>query len=394
MDKIFEPSAVELADPRGDPNRAVEIQQKVEELLGANRQRQAGLRREILDQEAWALPGLINATYVWMSELEENPEFRETLADLMAGLAQKNPAAVDLLFRAGVLETPFPIPRSIARRALEKLEWEPDEKNAQQLNAKIEEFQRLDDIRTVLDLYALLLGTGSERGFSNAMALCEDWARRSLKQTGDLLVLLIQLFPDRAERTLTSVFLAAKHASPKAYRDENLANAILNPLRPIPVAWLQEGVLLQVSENVLPSFKNNRYTVIEYLWRYAVEDCKRKNPRLWQELVEPVGHQVQKMEIETVYRYWFRAVGEVNEMAYIVQQAQSRNNQWGTQAALQLFFQGRNKQAQQALRDLQVANPQRHSSAGRLYETISGERKEDGEIIQHQGPVTLTDSGH
>lgn len=375
MDKIFEPGAEALADLRGDPNRAIEIQQHVEELLGANRQRQAGLRREILEHGAWALPGLINATYVWMNRLE-GEQSQEMLADLMAQLAQDNAAAVDLLFRAGILETPFAVPRSIARRALEKLNWQPSEKNAQQIARKISESKTWDDIQTVLDLYALLLGTGSEKGLAEALELCKNWIRRSLDQAGDLLALLTHFFPSEAERILAQVILAAKDAHAEAYKDVNIAKALLDPIRSyspaqsIPPSWLEEGVLLRVSTQVLGKITPPRHTTVEYLWMYAVKDYKDKKPQSWQELLETVGEQVQQKNHETVCRYWLRAVREVNEIGYLAQQARVRNETYGAMAALQLFF-CRDERARQELGDLQKENPTRFVRAEELYDRIS-----------------------
>lgn len=397
MNKVFEPGAVELADPRGDPSRAIEIQQKVEELLGANRQRQAGLRREILEQGAWALPGLINATYVWMNRLE-GEQSQEMLADLMAQLAQDNAAAVDLLFRAGILETPFAVPRSIARCALEKLNWQPSEKNAQQIAHRISESKTLDDIQTVLDLYALLLGTGSEKGLAEALELCKNWIRRSLDQAGDLLALLTHFFPSHAERILVEVILAAKGAHEEAFKDENIAKALLDPIRSyspaksLPPIWLEEGVLLRVSVQVLREISPPRHTTVEYLWMYAVEDYKDKKPQSWQEILETVGKQVQQENHETVCRYWFRALDEVNEIAYLAQQARVRTETYGAMAALQLFF-CRDKRAKQALGDLQKENPTRFARAEDLYDRLtSGSGKSRRGTKKGRGATVLVDS--
>jgi len=389
VDKIFEPGAVELAGPRGDPNRAIEIQQKVEELLGANRQRQAGLRREILEQGAWALPGLINATYVWMNRLE-GEQSQKMLADLMAQLAQDNTAAVDLLFRAGILETPFAVPRSIARRALENLKWEPSKNDARQITDRISESNKLDDIQAVLDLYALLLGIRSEDGFNGALELCKKWIRRPLKQAGDLLALLTRWFPSRAERILTEVILATKDAR----KDRSTAEALLDPLRPIPPTWLQEGVLLRVSVDVLRQIRTHRHTTIEYLWIYAAESCKRENPQLWQEILESLGEQVQQEGTPDICRYWFRAVCEVNEVGYTDQQARGKNEQWGTIAALQLFFrQSRNKQARQALKDLRAENLDRYNRASELYESITSGQPPDWEDFEGPSEPVIPTAG-
>src|SRR5215207_28853 len=104
MKRVFEPSEIELADPRGDPNRVIAIQMKIKELLEANRQRKEGILEEIRDEGAWALPGLLNATYVWMNNFEHNQPAQKEMAKLFAELAKENEAAIALLVDSGVLE--------------------------------------------------------------------------------------------------------------------------------------------------------------------------------------------------------------------------------------------------------------------------------------------------
>ena len=337
MDKVFEAGEMEMADLRGDPNRVIEIQRKVEELLEANQQRQAGLRLEIREQGAWALPGLINATYVWMNRLKESPFYQDMLGDLMAQLAKDNPAAVTLLFRAGILETPFAVPRSIAQGALRQLGWKPSEKDAQQLRQRITANLRLNDHPTVLNLHASLLMSGKDQDLSSALKLCKDWARQALDQTGDLLKLLIEGFPDQTERVLTEVFLAVAQARDDAYKDKDIAEALLDPLRPIPGKWLEEGIVLRVSTGVLRQLKPPRHTTVEDLWRYAAQDLSSHDSDRWHRLLEPVGQQVAQERHQDICRYWFRAAGEAGETEYIVSQAKVRIEPYGTMAADQLF---------------------------------------------------------
>ena len=173
MDKVFDPSELELADSRGDPGRVVEIQKLYRNFSEANRQRQQGIRAQLLEQGAWALPGLLNATYVWMNQLED-AQSQKLLSSLMADLASDNPAAVDLLFRDGILEAPFSIPRSISRRALDEINWVPDEANSIKLIQAIDKSGELYHTQTVLDLYALLLKRGASQDFSNALTKCKS----------------------------------------------------------------------------------------------------------------------------------------------------------------------------------------------------------------------------
>lgn len=382
MEKLFEPGAVELADPQGDPNRVIEVQQKVEELLEANRQRKEGIRQELLEQGAWALPGLMNATYVWMNNLEKSPADRNMLSSLMADLAGDNPAAADLLFRYGILETPFSAPRSVALGALREMGWGPTERDRQELREALNRYIQIEDMQTVIDLYDVLLQARREDDFRAALDLCRRWAKRSMEPAGELLALLTELFPERSVEILAEVFLAVKDN----YRDKTVANMLIESLRPIPVSWLREDVLLNVSNNVLPKSVSGRHTAVEYLWVGAVRDSKRQISELWQELLMKLDSKVRQQSNSTIYRYWFEAVGKAGEIEYLAQQAQAetRDQQWGIRATLQLFFlrRGHRSAVAQALSDLEYDNPVRYEEAQRLFEEITEHRKEESETEQ------------
>ncbi len=371
MDRLFEPGAVELADPRGDPNRVIEVQQKVEELLKANRQRREGIRRELLEQGAWALPGLINATYVWMNELKGSKLDRDLLSSLMATLAAGNSAAEHLLFRYGILETPFPTPRSVAQEALGKIGWKPDQRDLLDLRKAIGRYRQIEDTQTVLDLYRVLLSAQREEDFQDTLNICCKWASKSMQPAGELLALLAEFFPGRVVEILTEVFRAVKDK----YKDNNLASMLLQHLR-YPIAWLEEDVLLEVSHNVLPDTVSGRHTAVEYLWVDVVVENQDRASRGWQDLLQKFGNRVrEKTSNETIYRYWFEAVGKAGETEYLAQEARAEitDEQWAVAAVLQLLFQQHNNRlARQTLADLEIEKPTRYESASRKFERITG----------------------
>ena len=379
MEKVFEPGELELADAQGDPNQAIETQQRIKELLGANRQRQQALRADILTRGAWALPGVINSTYVWMSELETAPN-QEMLASIMAGLAKGNPAAVDLLFRTGILETPFPVPRSIARRALALLDWKPNSDQTDALRKEIQEARKTGDVPTVLDLYGSLLRLGDQQDLSGAINLCMDWAKTPLAEAGTLLAVLVRTWPPQAPTILSKVI----GATAESYKDENLARMLLKPLRPIPSAWLAEGTLLQVSSLVLGSVRYHRHTAIEFLWTDAVQDCKSEANGRWPEIMERASADIMRDNSESVCRYWFSALRMANEIPYIIKQAHAKAEPYATMATLQLFFD-RQPAAKAALSELERSYPSRYGAAKDLHEKLtSGQGKDKGRI--HEGP--------
>ena len=387
MRKVFEPSELDFADVLGDPNQVIEIQAKVRELLHANRQRQRPLLAEIAGRGAWALPGVINATYIWMNELEV-PQTQGLLAELMADLARGNTAATALLFRAGILATPFPVPRAICRRALELLSWQPDERQTNSLRQEITIANQLGDVQTMLDLYGLLFRAGSQADLTAARTQCIGWVREKRAEAGALLKLLVDHVPSQVAPIVSAVFAATIADR----QDRNLANSLLHPLRPIPPDWLENETILHISREVLPKSRTGRLTVVEYLWIRAVADCCKKAPDRWAAVIPLVSEQLTRESSDAIARYWFTAVGLVGEIDYIVQQSRAKAEPFGTVAALQLFFlRNKHDQAEQGIADLERENPARCQTAESLYDTItSGRGKEEGVIRQRRRPGEIT----
>lgn len=113
---------------------------------------------------------------------------------------------------------------------------------------------------------------------------------------------------------------------------------------------------------------------------------------MWQELFERAGESIKQKGDDTIYRYWFRAVGEAGEMAYVIDQAHSQAETWATKATTALmFFQKKDRRAKQALSDLERQVPQRYERANRDYNIIYPGGKEEGESTGKSGPVPPTD---
>ncbi len=385
MDKIFEPGELEFA--ASDPNEMIAVQQDVKELLGANRQRQEGIKRKIRERGAWALPGIINATYIWSGKELSSKKRKQMLAALMAELAADNPAAQDLIFRAGILETPFAVPRAIARMALDELGWQPTHPQSQRLVKETTYYQKMGDANAVLDFYSLLLTVASDEIYRSALTQCREWAEKKIKQSGELMKLLLEVFPKRSEDILTKVILAAG----EYYKDTAIADTLANPLRPIPTEWLADGVLINVSTEVLRALRPPRHTTVEYLWCHAVKDFQEHDRDLWESQLPALGAKVREAptERESIYRYWFRAVGEAKEYAYVIEQARADDPQWGTFAILQLIFD-RSSQVKQAKHDLQVEYEDRYQQAKEIFDDLTGgEGKKPGTVRDHKGPTPL-----
>ncbi len=399
MNKVFEPCEIELADSRGDPNRAIEIQKKVEELLGANCQRQEGIRQEILEEGAWALPGLLNSTYVWMNQLERDSVSTEMLSQLMADLAKGNQAATRLLFDSGVFENPFETPRRIAWQALEKLNWKPEQDDLRNVKHEIIHQKRLGNTAAVLDLYKILLWSGNPAELESAMLDCQQWVQQSMDSAGKLLKIMLANYPDSTIEILTNVLLSAKDD----YRDINIANMLVTPLRPIPIQWWVKNTILDVAKAVLKECTPPRHTTIEYLILYGAMDYKKSAPEHWNEHIVELNDQIfkyteelQQNLAESIRRYWMQAMASAGESQLVIDAAFSDDEDWASVAALQLFFGEKGKSAKQkqvykqAQEELKFQKPFRYQRAQQSFQEISAKKKDKDEIRRTNRQGTLT----
>jgi hypothetical protein len=406
MKKVFEPGEVELADPRGDPNRVIDIQKKIKELLEANPQRQAGIIDEIREEGAWALPGLLNATYVWMNHFENNKPAQKIMAKILAELAKENDSAVTLLVDSGVLENPFKTPREIALQALEELNWNPSLEQIAKINSQIQSQKKSEDIEGILLSYHLLARSGDEKTFNSMLKQCTDW---SVQNTGDaaiLLGLLVKYYPESAIKTLSNVFIATKNM----YKEKKLAAMLVEAIRPIPPSWWLDFTIINISINVLNECNPPRHTGIEYLFKNAAQDAKQNLPQFWainSEKVNTLLFEATKSLnddiAKTITRYWFQSLGSVtNNFDLIVDAALSEFEPWGTSAALQLFFlrgehgkERKNKDikgaVEEALNKLVSENDSRYNRAEADYSNISSKNKGETEMKTTSKSAGLTD---
>jgi hypothetical protein len=403
MKKVFEPGEVELADPRGDPNRVVDIQKKIKELLEANSQRQAGIIEEIREEGAWALPGLLNATYVWMNQFEKNKPAQKIIAKILSELAKENESAVALLVDSGVLENPFKIPREIVLQALEELNWNLSPEQIAIINTNIQRQKKSEDIEGLLLSYQILARSGDKNAFNSMLKQCTEW---SVQNTGDaaiLLGLLVKYYPESALNTLTDVFIATK----SMYNEKKLATILIKAIQPVPSNWWLDSTIVNVSINVLTACTPPRHTCVEYLWKLAAQNAKSEDAQFWVEnfrtvnshlfdAVEPLDDNIA----ETITRYWFQSLGNVSDTYdVIIEAALSEFEPWGTSAALQLFFmlgeRGKNHKykdvVEEALNRLRSENGSRYDLAESKYESISSKSKGETEMKTTSKAAGLTD---
>jgi len=372
MKKIFDAGEVELADLHGDPSRVFEIQQKVTELLSANRQRREALKQEIIEKNAWALPGLINSSITWMKKFEGDKELQNLMSDMMVSISKDNDAASRLIFQAGVIENPFPAPREIAINALEKLNWKPSPKDTETIRKQSK--KNLDN-DFLLDIYSIILMTGDTQDMKTVINTCCDWV--ATEEGGKLLARLINAFPNDAETILVAICDDLRKKG--KFSDKDVANMLVGNLQPILVKWVVGETLINITIRALPG-NPPRHTVVEFLWRDAVKEL-RKNKEVWNSSIESVesavynaGKDLKDSQVrETLYRYWFQALKPLDkssqERIYNAAKREEGNHEdedWAIAATAQIYYmskQEKNRNATQSLQEVQEKYPTRYDRA-------------------------------
>ncbi|GEM_PF-2502832 len=392
MKKIFEAGEIELADLHGDPSRVLEIQQKVKELLSTNRQRREVLKQEIIEKGAWALPGLINSTYTWMKKVESDKELRNLMSDMMVSVAKDNDAASRLIFQAGVIENPFPAPRAIAINALEKLNWKPNPDDTANLREHVKRAEKNLDNAAVLDFYSIILMTGDTQDMETVLVKCRDWVTK--EDGGNLFARLIKAFPNDVETIVVSICDDLRKK--RKYKDSLVAEMLVGNLKPIPVKWIVNGTLINISIRALPG-KPPRHTVVEFLWRDVVKElCS--NHGIWDSSIESVesavytsGKNLRDSQVkETLYRYWFQSLNlsdkSSQERIYnAAKHEEDYDEDWGIAATAVIFRMStreKNHNAKQSLQEIEERYPIRYERAKEKFQNIGSKGPSDGvEII-------------
>ncbi len=396
MKKIFEPGELELADLGGDPNRVVEIQNKVKLLLSGNRQRREEIKQEIAKEDAWALPGLINATYVYMNDFDDNPPLQNLISEMMASAAKDNISAHRLILQVGILENPFETPRKIALDALEKLPWKLNREDLDKTKRRIKSAEKIHDDLAVMDLYSVMLMTGKEDDLKEILSKCCEWIETA--KAGDLLPRLTKAFPNEIETIITVICDDLRRKD--EYRNGDIAEHLVESLRPVPPEWITNGLLIRTSIAVLKQGNPPRHTVIEYLWRDAIEDfykVNHENHDYFETLASNIytaGKDINDENVrKTLFRYWFLALGSLkdsylHEIIYHAA-ADERNDKisdsWAIEATGELFFMGRNQKAQSYLQEVKENYPKRYEMAQEKYERMHGSSKTRGMDYSESG---------
>ncbi len=357
MKRVFEPTELDLGDAALLPNRVIEVQQKVQEMLSpnTNKFRRDELIEELSNQNAWALPGLINASMIFSNQLNDRKN-RSEYAKILCSVARDNPTAINLLLKSGLFENPFPESRAVILEALQ--DWQPDDpKEIRRLIKRVEE-----DDAWVLDLYRLYLKSRTPSAYEEGIEVCERWFKVPKELAKDLFRELLINFPERSADTISRVFLSINEISKDARKDKYFANRLVKSVpSEIALEIIKDGSLLDISETVILETNRFSHKPVEELWKYSVAELKKAQKNDLESWLEKIANMILErgprcndLARQSIYRYWMQGLGEAGEIDFIIKHTYEQDENYRVCAATQLFFQKtKNKKAQQFLSNLQ-----------------------------------------
>ena len=384
MRYVFEPAEIDLGDARTTPNRVFEIQKKVEEYLspGINIHRRDELKEQILQEKAWALPGLINATLVYQNHMESEDTQKE-IAEMMIGLAGDNQDAQRLIFRSGVIQNPFPTSRQIALRALRQLAWKPGGSEQKEIAEMLRQYRKQGNLQGQLHLYELYFRSGQNKAYREGVEVCEEWIKaRYLDEAKELLTTLLISFPQHCVEILSSAFLAVIEISRDARKDRDFSQELVDAIpKNLFKEWVyqEDNPLITITLSVLKETEPPRHKAIELLWVSAVQVLKRDTD--WETRLSTIQSSIQN-EVrncsnnlkESFLKYWMEAISKAGGGDFIIRQVDQNDRLLKEAAALQLFFLN-SKNAKQTLEDLKINEPGFYEAVRGNYENIKSSKR-------------------
>lgn len=325
MDKVFEIGNIDLVDLSGDTHLVTDIQKRVQEMLGHKKERQKQIRQEIAREGARALPGVLNALYVFSSQIKRREQ--KLLSELLAELVGKNKAAREMLIRVGVLESPFAPARGAALLALQTMgEMRPQE--LEQIRARAWQDVDASNYEAALTLYEPL----AQRQDTQAAGELRYWAGELFDERMDVgpefLDLALRAAPQRTYDTLVEV------VGKMDRRDKGLAKVIEKKISPGAVTNLPE--VLRALHELKDRSVGYSQKGVEFMFTGPIAKYLAKHPDQIKENEDLIGR-----DHKPLYRYWWQGLGRILSVEAAQQcfdQVTAPLDEFTWYGGIQLFF--------------------------------------------------------
>lgn len=327
MRNVFEPNALELADLGGDTHFITDIQRQVEQLLKPSNTDRQKLRAELASRGARAVPGILNAAYVFNHRLEAKRE-REFLADLLASLIDTNEAARALLLKSGILEAPFAATCDTALLALQRLgDIHPEEVNAIRKRAW-ESAYHDEDYQGALRLYRFLITQRDSQSYSEIRYLAQETFSEYLDIAPLFLDLALCCASENTYEILVKT-IGEMEREEKEFGKEirrMSADSVFNLTEVLRAAYV-------IKENSV----GYGHKGLQYLFTGPIRELFNKAP----EKIAEVGTEIQQ-RYSSLARFFWQSLGGLlrSEEArqYFNAQIFDRPSDFSCEAIVQLFF--------------------------------------------------------
>jgi hypothetical protein len=327
MRKVFEPDEMELADLGGDTHFVADIQRHVKEMLGERGKRREEIRQEIKALGPRALPGALNAAYVFTVQLKKRDQ--ELLAGLLAELVGENVAAREMLLRAGVLEAPFVPTRKTALMALQQ-RGDIREEEINRIHERAWHHAYMEgDYQAALPLYEFLVQRKDPQACGEVKMHAKSLFEDNVDIGPSFLDLALRGNPDDTYAILTEVMKAMGSKEPEFGRE------IEKRVSHEAVVDLLE--ILRAANYIMETSKGYSHKGIEYLFVGAIAHHLGDH----QDVIEESGDLVRR-KYTSLYRYWWQGLGRIigseAVQRYFVDQTAPPLDEFTHKAAVQLCF--------------------------------------------------------
>jgi len=376
MRKVFEPNSLELADLGGDTHFVMSIQRQVEEMLTARGAECQEVQQKILALGPRALPGVVNAAYVFTKQLEKSKQ-AQMLSDLLAGLVGQNLAAREILVKAGILEAPFIPTRETALKALQQL-GEIRKEEMEQIRLRAWNNACEEDYRSALILYEFLVQQEDQQACSEVRYLAKDMFKEHVDIGPHFLDLALRCACQDTYAILTEVMGAMKREATEFGLE--MQNMSLESVANLPEVLRAANKIKETTGEVYA------HKGIENLFTGPIKKYLGNNP----EVIEETGKLVRQ-EYKSLSRFLWQCLGRLLGLdtvrPYFVHQMTPPFDEFALEGAVQLFYvQERNTRfelwATELLEKLEENAPDLYQGA--LYEFGKRSRRQVKDIISIQ----------
>jgi hypothetical protein len=370
----------DLNDMLADQSNLLAVQALVFELFNhANQNRIEGIIEEIQAKYgAFAIPGIISASYI-QSGYELNNTTINRIAALVTTLAKDNTSACRMILRNGITRNPFESTHKIFLKALDQLEYKPDEAELKQIQDALLKALKEANNKRALSFFQLLLPHRIE--VNKAESQAQKWFNAN--------------FTDDAAK-LTNLLLRNDHQRISHYVTQVIAydydNAAPESIQQHIELETDDTAISAIEGCILALHPGRRNKQIEYFCTGPLARRLNVSPSL----LTAGDRLIRASGSELAERYWWQAVSHAKSAASVeymtstLTQMCKANQDFAVFGIVQLMYLGKNPKNQWAveqLNDIQSDAPALYEEANEIFTGMGSGKKR---VRQTSNQVTKT----